>query len=119
MFQKKTLRQLPPDTRKLAVACNDAEQALRRWRRSIPQLASDERHWRADAARLEAQGRPDVSIPDQAVPCPEHGITRMVPDKCPGCNRFAIAWQRASLEQKSLAGAGNGMTLDGDPPLFG
>ena len=113
MFQKRTLRHLPPDTRKLAVACNDMETALGRWKRAIPQLASDEQRWRGEQRRLLAQGRPDVSIPDQAVPCSEHGITNMVADAdtgCPKCNDFAMAWMRASLE---------GRVLDGEPSVFG
>ncbi len=108
MFQKRTLRHLPPDTRKMAVACNDVERALGRWKRYIPQMASDERRWRADHRHLLAQGlKAAHRIPDQAEPCPEHG--HVVVLGCKGCTAFAMAWMRQSME---------GVVLDGEPSLL-
>ncbi len=104
MFQKRTLRHLPPDTRKLAVACNDMETALGRWKRAIPQLASDEQRWRGEQRRLLAQGRPDVSIPDQAVPCQQHGITQMVTDG--HCKGWHVVRYRLDAAEPGRASAG-------------
>jgi len=51
MFRKKTLNKMPPKTKKLALACNQAEAVYRSLKR---QVEVDEEKWKGESAIAKA-----------------------------------------------------------------
>lgn len=99
MYQTRTLKKLPPRTRKLARHLNDIEKGLRAFRAIMPDLASQERWERASVALAEKVDTPD--------PCPEHTIIRQT---CEACMTYRD--QMAKLELQTRAAKERGR-IDG------
>ncbi len=55
MHQRRTLRKMLPETRKLANACNDIERSLNTIKRTLPTFQTFERGWVAEANRQAYQ----------------------------------------------------------------
>ena len=63
VYQSKTLRRMPPETRKLARLVNEADSMVRRLRNRVPEIAQLERdsialYKRRDAEKAKGDGSP-------------------------------------------------------------